>query len=109
MGKQYGHIILEKAVTLKEEGKTNREIGEELGYSKEQIKQLLARNRINERKLEAGIALKKKGRPRKGSIVTEESKIAELRYKITRKEYRIKQLEMENELLRDFLKETGRK
>jgi hypothetical protein len=40
--------------------------------------------------------------------VTEEEKIADLRYKLSRKDYRIKRLEMENELLRDFLKETGR-
>ncbi len=42
-------------------------------------------------------------------VVTEEDKLAELRYKLTRKDARIKQLEMENELLRDFHSRTGRK
>ena len=60
-------------------------------------------------KIAAGIANKKKGRPAKDSIVTEEDKLADLRYKLTRKDARIKQLEMENELMRDFLSLTERK
>ena len=35
--------------------------------------------------------------------------VAELRYIIERKDARIKSLEMENELMRDFLSRTGRK
>lgn len=50
----------------------------------------------------------KRDRPPKNTIVAEEDKPAALRYKITWKDYRIKQLEMEVELLRDFQKETGR-
>ena len=38
-----------------------------------------------------------------------EGKIAVLRYKLARKDARIKQLEMENELMRDFLSLTERK
>ena len=60
-------------------------------------------------KIAAGIAIKKKGRPVKDSIVTEEDKLADLRYKLTRKDARIKQLEMENELMRNFLSLTERK
>ena len=60
-------------------------------------------------KIAAGIAIKKKGRPAKDRIVTEEDKLADLRYKLTRKDARIKQLEMENELMRDFLSLTERK
>jgi hypothetical protein len=60
-------------------------------------------------KIAAGIAIKKKGRPAKDSIVTEEDKLADLRYKLIRKDARIKQLEMENELMRDFLSLTERK
>ena len=60
-------------------------------------------------KIAAGIAIKKKGRPAKDSVVTEEDKLADLRYKLTRKDARIKQLEMENELMRDFLSLTERK
>ena len=40
--------------------------------------------------------------------MTEEDKAADLRYKLSRKDYQIKQLELENELLRDFPKEAGR-
>ena len=39
----------------------------------------------------------------------EEDKIAELRYILARKEAKIKALEMQNELMRDFLSLTGRK
>ena len=60
-------------------------------------------------KIAAGIAIRKKGRPAKDSIVTEEDKLSDLRYKLARKEARIKQLEMENELMRDFLSLTERK
>ena len=42
-------------------------------------------------------------------VVTEEMKSAELRYIIARKDAKIKQLEMENELMRDFLSLTERK
>ncbi len=69
------------------------------------------KTRYNEkqRKIAAGIAIRKKGRPSKDTVVTEEDKLADLRYKLARKEARIKQLEMENELMRDFLSLTGRK
>jgi len=109
MGKHYGHIILEEVLALKGEGQTHEEIGKKLGYTKKQIKKLVERNNEKQRKIEAGIVIKRKGRQPKDSIITKEDKIAELRYKLSRKDYRIKQLEMENELLRDFLKETGRK
>ncbi|MBQ6908139.1 MAG: hypothetical protein IJQ28_07155 [Clostridia bacterium] len=57
----------------------------------------------------AGIAINKKGRPPKDCQVSEEDKIAKLRYIINRKNAKIKSLEMENELMRDFLSLTGRK
>lgn len=56
----------------------------------------------------AGIALKKKGRPPKDYVVSEESKVAELKYIIARKDAKIKALQMENELMRDFLSLTGK-
>ena len=43
---------------------------------------------------------KKKGRSAKDSVVTGEDKLANLRYKLARKDARIKQLETENELAR---------
>lgn len=111
MSRGYAHIkeYEKEIIKLQEQGLTKREIGDKFGFSKEQIKGFLKRYRMNQQKLAAGIALKKKGRPAKDSIVTEEDKLADLRYKLARKEARIKQLEMENELMRDFLSLTGKK
>lgn len=64
------------------------------------VKELLKRERKKERKLEAGIIPRPKGRPRKDTaprdIVAEQA-------------YEIQRLRMENQLLRDFLRCTGRK
>ena len=54
-------------------------------------------------KIKAGMSLKRKGRPPKNYVVSEEDRIAELRYIVARKDAKIKSLEMENELMRDFL------
>ena len=111
MAREYRHIqqYEKEILQLKEEGYTKREIGEKLGFSKEQIKSFLNRYRRRQEKLKAGIALKKKGRPPKNCVVNEQDKIAELKYMLARKEAKIKALEMENELMRDFLLLTGRK
>ena len=53
--------------------------------------------------------MKRKGRPPKEYIVSEQDKVTELKYILARKDARIKQLEMENELMRDFLSLTERK
>jgi len=108
MGKHYGDIIIEDVLSLKAKGLTYREIGQQLGYNQKQIAKLVERYNSNQRKLAAGVALKKKGRPPKGHVVSEQDKLSELKYVLNRKDYRIKQLERENELLRDFLKEVGR-
>ena len=52
---------------------------------------------------------KAKGRPPKDCEITEDMKINELKYIIARKDLKIKRLEMENELMRDFLSLTERK
>ena len=111
MAREYRHIKLyeKEILQLKEEGYTKREIGEKLGFSKEQIKSFLNRYRRRQEKLKAGIALKKKARPPKDYVVSEQDKVAELKYMLARKEAKIKALEMENELMRDFLSLTGRK
>ena len=111
MSRQYRHIeqYAQEILRLKAEGKTRAEIGAKLGFSKEQIHNFTSRHNEKQRKIAAGIAIKKKGRPAKDSIVTEEDKLADLRYKLARKDARIKQLEMENELMRDFLSLTERK
>lgn len=108
MRTHYGHIIIEKVLILKSEGLTHQEISMELGYSQKQIKKLVERYNRNQRKIAAGVALKKKGRPAKDYVVSETAKLTELKYILNRKDYRIKQLERENDLLRDFQKETGR-
>ena len=64
---------------------------------------------MKQRKVEAGMALRRKGRPPKDYVVNEQGKVAELKYILARKEARIKALEMENELMRDFLSLTERK
>ena len=103
--KDYEKEILE----LRAQGKTGREIQEKFGFSKKQYENFITRYNRRQDKIAAGIAITKKGRPAKDSIVTEEDKLADLRYKLTRKDARIKQLEMENELMRDFLSLTERK
>ena len=111
MPREYRHIEeYEKEILhLGEEGKTLREIGEQLGFSYKQVRNFKTRYNEKQRKIAAGIANKKKGRPAKDSVVTEKDKLADLRYKLARKDAKIKQLEMENELMRDFLSLTERK
>ena len=94
---------------LRAQGKTGREIREKFGFSKKQYDNFITRYNRRQNKIVAGIAIRKKGRPSKDTVVTEEDKLADLRYKLARKEARIKQLEMENELMRDFLLLTERK
>ena len=108
--KQYENEILQ----LKSEGLTHREIGERLGFEQIKIKKFLERYRINQKKLSAGITIKPKGRPRKDGAglppsVQQLSKLTQLQYELAMKERHIKRLEMENELMRDFLSLTERK
>lgn len=95
MGKHYWRETLPKVLEMKENGCTHRMIAEELGFSMDQIKRLLERyNRKQRKPLKIPL---KRGRPRVRPLVGE-------------KEYteRIKQLEMENDLLRSFLQAAGR-
>ena len=101
--KKYTHVqeLLPEIRAMEAAGKTTREIAEHLGLrDKYVVKQLLARERRKEKKIAAGIISRPKGRPRKdaspGDIVVEQA-------------YEIKQLKMQNALLRDFLQLTGRK
>ena len=111
MPREYRHIeqYEKEIIELQKQGLSQRQIGERLGFRKEQIKEFVRRRREKQRKIEAGIVIKKKGRPAKDSVVTEEDKLADLRYKLARKDAKIKQLEMENELMRDFLSLIERK
>jgi hypothetical protein len=111
MPRGYRHIqeYEKEILELRAQGKTGREIREQFGFSKKQYDNFITRYNRRQDKIAAGIAVKKKGRPAKDSVVTEEDKLADLRYKLARKDARIKQLEMENELMRDFLSLTERK
>lgn len=95
MGKHYWEGTLPKVLEMKERGYSHRMIGEELGYSLEQIKALV--ERYHKKQRHPIQVLQKRGRPRKRSLSTEESY-----------QRRIKQLEMENDLLRSFLQAAGR-
>ena len=111
MPRGYRHIqeYEKEILELRAQGKAGREIREKFGFSKKQYDNFITRYNRRQDKIAAGIAAKKKGRPAKDSVVTEEEKLADLRYKLARKDARIKQLEMENELMRDFLLLTERK
>lgn len=111
MARSYRHIkeYESEILELKSQGKTNREICEKFGFEIKQLKNFINRYNTNQRKLEAGIALKRKGRPPKDYVISEQDKVAELKYILARKEAKIKSLEMENELMRDFLSLTERK
>ena len=111
MPRGYRHIqeYEKEILELRAQGKTGREIQEKFGFSKKQYENFITRYNRRQDKIAAGIAIKKKGRLEKDSVVTEEDKVANLRYKLARKDARIKQLEMENELMRDFLSLTERK
>lgn len=99
----------EKILRMREEGKTKREICEAFGFTMKQMTNFVTRHNLRQRKLAAGIALKKKGRPPKDYVVGEQDKVAEWRYILARKDAKIKSMEMENELMRDFLSLTERK
>ena len=101
--RKYTHVqeLLPEIKAMLTEGRSQREIAEHLGLrDKHVVKGLLKRERRKERKIEAGLKLRPKGRPRKRAeavdIVAEQA-------------YEIKRLKMENELLRDFLRFTERK
>jgi len=99
MSRSYDHVkLLEKDIfAMKANGKSNREIWKHFGLSEKQLKNLINRHNREERYKSAGILPRRRGRPPKGYIQTEHEKDNE-----------IIRLKMENELLRDFLKEAER-
>lgn len=102
--------IYEKEILeLKAKGFVRKAIAEKLGLNEVQVKNFLYRYKVQQEKKKAGVAIRVKGRPPKDYEITEEMKINELKYIIARKDSKIKRLEMENELMRDFLSLTERK
>ena len=116
MSRTYRHIkeYEKEIMRLKEEGVIEREIGEKLGFTCKQVHNFITRYNTRQKKLAAGIALKRKGRPRKDGTtlppsIQQLNKVAQLQYELARKERQVKRLKMENELMRDFLSLTERK
>ena len=101
MPRSYQHISnYEKEILeLKSKGLTLREIGAKLGFTEKQVHNFITRYNEKQRKIKAGVALKTKGRPPKDYAVTEEMKINELKYIISRKDSKIKRLKNEISLL----------
>ena len=108
MPRSYRHIsIYEKEILkMREQGYTGKEICEKLGFTLKQYRNFITRYNNNRKKLAASIAIHKKGRPPKDYVISEQDKVSELRYILARKEAKIRQLEMENDLMRDFLSLT---
>ena len=111
MPRSYRHIqeYEKEIIELKHNGYTGRQICEKFGFSKKQYTNFITRYNKKQDKIAAGIPLRQKGRPPKDYVAREQDKVAELRCILARKEAKIKSLEMENELMRDFLSLTERK
>ena len=83
---------------MREAGKTRQEIADHFGLDKIQIKNWINRYNKEVKRVEAGIAPRPKGRPRKDGHPPHQREKTEL-----------ERLRMENKLLRDFLQLTERK
>ena len=84
-------------LAMREAGMSRRMIADELGLELRQIENWINRKNRAKAKLSAGIIPKQKGRPRKRPLSTK----GEYEQEIAR-------LQMENNLLRDFLQSTER-
>ena len=100
MKRTYTHIkvIEDQMIELRQSGKTRQEIADELGFTKQQIKNWINRHNKSQARLAAGLVPKRRGKSRESQPASEKE------YK-----FEIKRLKMENELLRDFLQLTGRR
>ena len=116
MSREYRHIkMYEKEIfELKSLGLSQRQIAEKLGFTYEKMHEFFKRYNRKQRKLSESEVLRQPGRPRKDGAtvppsVQRLSKLTQLQYELAMKERHIKRLEMENELMRDFLSLTERK
>ena len=100
MARQYTKVeeLSEAVFARKAAGETDRQIGESYGLSREQIHNLVMRQRRKSRLIAAGYILQPKGRPRK----SEESQQEKLNNELVR-------LRMQVEVLQNFLSEAGRR
>lgn len=115
MPRSYRHIsnYENEILELKSQGLTLREIGAKLGFTQKQVHNFITRYNKKQRMLEAGKTIHKKGRPSKSEngilpSIQRLDKLAQMKYVIASKDRYIKQLKMENELMRDFLSHTER-
>ena len=101
MARPYTHVqaVEKEMLEMKAEGKTNREIAEYFGFQdKYVVKRWVKRSNRRMRQMEAGITPRRRERPPKGYVPTEQEK-----------ENEIRRLKMQNELLRDFLRLARRR
>lgn len=95
MDKHFGKTIMAQILQMKKQDMTHHSIGEEFGLTKTQIKKLV--ERYNRKNRSSAIGPKRRGRPRKHPLRSEQDYIE-----------RIKQLEMQVELYRPFRQAVGR-
>ena len=116
MARKYRNIINyeNEIIEMWNNGKSLREISKALGFSYQEVRNFKTRYNKKQRRIAAGEAIHKKGRPckKEGELppsIQRLDKLAQMRYVLASKERYIKRLEMENELMRDFLSLTERK
>ncbi len=89
-----------------------KEIAETLGFTYDEIRNFKKRYNKKQKQLSAGKVVVKRGKHCKNSelppSIQRLDKLTQMRYVIASKDRYIKQLEMENELMRDFLSVTER-
>ncbi len=116
MARKYRNIINyeNEIIEMWNNGKSLREISKALGFSYQEVRNFKTRYNKKQRRIAAGEAIHKKGRPckKEGELppsIQRHDKLAQMRYVLASKDRYIKRLEMENELMRDFLSLTERK
>ena len=116
MARKYRNIINyeNEIIEMWNNGKNLREISKALGFSYQEVRNFKTRYNKKQRRIAAGEAIHKKGRPckKEGELppsIQRLDKLAQMRYVLASKDRYIKRLEMENELMRDCLSLTERK
>ena len=76
MSREYRRIeqYEEEILCMRREGYTRREICEKYGFKMKQLVNFITRYNRKHKRIAAGIALRKKGRPSKDCVVSKESK-----------------------------------
>lgn len=97
--RKYTHVkaVEDLILSMRTEGLTLREIGDELGLSYKQMRDWSYRHNREQRNVAIGKEPRPKGRPRKDGQPPRQNAQKEL-----------ERLRMENKLLRDFLQSVGR-